>query len=458
MNCYLANFKSLESEGDAPLLFGLKDMQRMGMIYDATSYTIRCGDSLIPVIRDRGHLFIRWNPSSTSTFFTLSELTNLHVRYGHPGWEMLHSFLLRASPDELDSEAKSHLRNIEKACRSCQHIAVPPRTFKVRVPHEHLQFNAEVLVDLFWLNGKPCLSVMDRDTKYTSASFVRNQTVSGVWEAIQRCWILRYLGPPSSLRHDAGVKFLTPKLYSLAAAQGITCHPIPIEHPQALGIGERYHAVIRRLFQRIKQDLTSISDEYALDAALKALNDTMGIDGLTPTLLVYSVHPKLSLPGSHGGILNQKDRMAAQKLALDEYAKILDEQRLRIGKSSRSPTVVEDLVWGELVVVYRKTTGKWEGPVRFISSVPQGYYIEDTHGKMKLFAKPCVQRYATGLSFDDYVDPILTLSSDADISEDRLRPTDGKTLQRDGHVEQDTAILSAPPQKSGEAPHSEEEL
>lgn len=93
----------------------------MGMKYDSTNYTIQCGDYIIPVVRDRGYLFIRWRPSQTSTFFTLSELTKLYVRYGNPGWKRLYSFLKKESPDDMDDDSKAHLRRIEKACRTCQH-------------------------------------------------------------------------------------------------------------------------------------------------------------------------------------------------------------------------------------------------------------------------------------------------------------------------------------------------
>lgn len=86
-----------------------------------------------------------------------------------------------------------------------------PFSFKIRVPHKHLELNLKILVDLFWLGGRACLLVMDRNTKYTFAMFIVNQTVAGVWDAIQRCWLLRYVGPPSTMRHDAGVKFLNPK-------------------------------------------------------------------------------------------------------------------------------------------------------------------------------------------------------------------------------------------------------
>ena len=434
LNDSIVSFNSLETDGDAPLLLGVRDMHRLGMEYLTNLYAIRCGSTIIPVVRDQGHLFIRWHPHDTSSFFTLSELTRLHVRFGHPGWQRLHSFLQRATPDDLDADSQKQLRDIEAACRSCQHTAVAPRSFKIRVPHEHLEFNSEILVDLFWLGGRACLSVMDRDTKYTAAMFVPNQTVASVWECIQRCWLLRYLGPPSAMRHDAGVQFLTPKMYALAAAQGISCRPVPIEHPQGLGNGERYHSVIRRLYNRVKADHPSISDEYALDVALKALNDTMGTDGLTPTLLFYGVHPKLPLPNSSSTTMPQSERLLAMKLARDEYAKVVDEQKLKAVQRAQSPSVQTDLLWGDSVVVFRQTSRRWEGPLRFVTELEHGFQICDTHGDLKLFSKPCVRRYAHGLEFSKYSDPsgfyepLSTLQLDTDVSPDRLRMSQDASL------------------------------
>lgn len=133
-------------------------------------------------MRDQGHIFVRWHPLQILSFLTLSELTRLHARFRHPGWQRLPSLLKRTTPDNLDKYPLKTLREIEAACRSYQHTAVPPRTFKVRVPHEYLEYNYEILVDLFWPGGRDCLSVMNRDTRYTSAMFVANQIVSGVWE------------------------------------------------------------------------------------------------------------------------------------------------------------------------------------------------------------------------------------------------------------------------------------
>ena len=216
--------------------------------------------------------------------------------------------------------------------------------------------------------------------------FVPNQTVAGVWKTIQRCWLLHYLGPPSAMQHDAGAQFLTPKMYALAAAHGISCRPVPIEHPQGLGIGERYHSVIGRLYNRVKADHPSITEEYALDVALKALNETMGVNGLTPTLLVYGVHPKLPLPDSASTAMAQHGRFRAQKLARDEYAKIVDEQRLRAVKRAQSPSIQTDILWGDSAVVFRQTLRRWDGPLRFVTELEPGFQICDTHGDLKLFS------------------------------------------------------------------------
>lgn len=148
------------------------------------------------------------------------------------------------------------------------------------------------------------------------------------------------------------MEFLTLNLYALAAAQGIFCWPVPIGHPQGLGLRERYHSVILRLYSGAKAYHPSITDEYALGVALKALNETMGIDGITPTLLVYVVRPNLLLPGAFSTSMPKHRRPRVQKLARDEYTRIVDEQRLKAVQKAKCPSVVSDLLWGDSAVVY----------------------------------------------------------------------------------------------------------
>lgn len=93
---------------------------------------------------------------------------------------------------------------------------------------------------------------------------------------------------------------------------------------------ERYHAVIRRLFNRVKLDHASITDVQALDIALKALNDTMGVVGLSPTFFVYDLHPKLPLTDAMHSNLTHTEHHLTQKAARNDPDKVVDEQKLKI--------------------------------------------------------------------------------------------------------------------------------
>lgn len=80
-----------------------------------------------------------------------------------------------------------------------------------------------------------------------------------------------------------------------------------------------------------------------LYVVLKAPNDTMG-DVLTPALLAYGIHPTLPFPDAKRSNMPQTERLLAQKTVLDEEVKIVDEQKLKIGKSVQSLSVVDDLL------------------------------------------------------------------------------------------------------------------
>jgi len=69
---------------------------------------------------------------------------------------------------------------------------------------------------------------------------------------------------------------------------------VPIEAHNSIGIVERYYRLVRYTYLIIIAEIKGISKEIALQIAFKALNDTAGISGIVPTLLVYSILPRLS--------------------------------------------------------------------------------------------------------------------------------------------------------------------
>ena len=73
-----------------------------------------------------------------------------------------------------------------------------------------------------------------------------------------------------------------------------------VEAYNSVGKVERYYALLRRAYRILKAELNGTSNEIILQIAVKAVNDSAGLDGLVPTLLVFSAYPRLTdeLPAS----------------------------------------------------------------------------------------------------------------------------------------------------------------
>jgi len=110
------------------------------------------------------------------------------------------------------------------------------------------------------------------------------------------CWIDVYLGPPNVVAHDAGKNLIARAFQLNANMMNIKTKEIPIESANSMTYVERYHTPLRRAFRIIKSELPNISDEEVLQYAVKSLNDSVGPDGLVPTLLVYGALPRYISP------------------------------------------------------------------------------------------------------------------------------------------------------------------
>jgi hypothetical protein len=67
-----------------------------------------------------------------------------------------------------------------------------------------------------------------------------------------------------------------------------------IEAYYSIGIVEHYYGLIRRAYLIIIAKVKGITKEIVLQIAFKALNNTTGISGIVPILLVYGILPRLT--------------------------------------------------------------------------------------------------------------------------------------------------------------------
>ncbi|XP_044721706.1 GAG-pre-integrase domain-containing protein [Hirsutella rhossiliensis] len=217
--------------GQASIKFGNGEaILSLGIYFNNLTDTI-VGRTTLPVIRKWGHpwfLLPKTNEAAIA-FLTESEIRTLHRRFGHPAVPRLHNLLRQAGHNDVTIDI---LENISRFCHHCQMHSQAPRRFKFTLKDDQ-EFNYEIVADVLYL-GTPQRPVLHVDT----------------WEALRALWIDTYLGPPDTIKHDAGTNFAS------------------LEFRNEV---ERYHAPLR------------------------PINDTTGPNGIVPTLLVFGAYPRMAL-------------------------------------------------------------------------------------------------------------------------------------------------------------------
>ena len=304
MKVPLGDFAMITEEVDVvkpsvPFLLGLDFMDKYKMYVNNVDNVLSFPhlDVHIPLIRRRGHIYLVWD-TSEQILFTKSELVKLHRNFSHPTSEKLHALLKKARPDETDSKTKAILQEIEQRCEPCQRIARAPIRFKVSLPDEiDLKFCDEVSMDLMFLDGKAVLHVIDTAMHFSAATFLDShvqtygQTSEGIWLAFLEIWCTTYLGYPNRMRTDLGSAFTSEKWRHYTNSCGIKLRLSGAQAHNSLGIGERYHEPLRRIYRKISIDFPNVSPQILLKIAVKAMNDTMGESGKVPSLLVFGTIP-----------------------------------------------------------------------------------------------------------------------------------------------------------------------
>lgn len=106
------------------------------------------------------------------------------------------------------------------------------------------------------------------------------------------------LGPPDIVTHDAGKQFIAKVFQTTADLLHTTTKCVPIESPNVMSYGERYYTPIQHVYKVVQAGAVELDAETSLHIAVKSVNDTIGPDGVVPTMLVCKALPCLSFPNN----------------------------------------------------------------------------------------------------------------------------------------------------------------
>jgi len=343
----------------------------------------------IPVVGNYGHVYYIWD---MATFYSFSELQRIHKHFFHVLPDRLYALMRRAKDKDAVSATLKKLQDLTDACDVCQRHAVAPRRFRVGMPNEDILLNQLVHVDLIWIEGKAALHVVDKDTFLGAAAFLdEGQTTDAVWETFLRIWVTPYIGYPAKMHVDQGSNLTSARWSALAEAAGIKMRASGIESHNSLGAGERYHAVLRDLYQRVRSFHPNIAAKTSLALSVRAMNQIIGPQGLSPMLLVFGVHPRI--PVRTEDLPEHRDRAKALVQARADMVKHVS--RLRLAAAARQPVPAaadREISAGMRVLVFRERPDLWEGPFTVVDCDNKQVWL-DVNGRLKLFSLHQVKEY-----------------------------------------------------------------
>jgi len=356
---------------NVPFLLGLYtlDLHRM-YVNNVTNRLVCVSEGVaVPLVRKFGHIYLDWG---SEILYTFPELQRIHKHFYHAKPERLYSLMRRAKDKQATPETLRQLEDVTVACDVCQRFSKEPSRFRVAMPAEDIRFNRRVMADVMTLAKTSVLHVVDRDTLFSAAVFLRDTVSSkAVWEAFLRCWVTVYAGYPEQLHLDQGTNFQSSEWRQMMRDAGIEALDSGVESHNTLGVGERYHAMLRHIFRLIRGSHPSISDDLTLALAVWAMNQTAGPAGISPQALVLGIQPRM--PVKPVNLPGHRERCQAIAEARSEILKLVAQARLskalrqRVFKAAGS-----EVRPGARVLVYREDPKQWEGP----------YVVEGSDGKL----------------------------------------------------------------------------
>lgn len=194
------------------------------------------------------------------------------------------------------------------------------------------------------------------------------------------CWASIYPGYPDKVKVYQESVLTSKEWRQLSADAGIEVEFSGVESHNAIGVGELYQSPLRRIYLKIREDAPSLDPDISLKLAVKSMNDTLGPEGLVPSLLKFGVVSRFPL--ARRSFTAHVEGMEAINVIRIEMASISARLRLQQARRSKlTPATSYKVSPGDRVYVYgermggQKVRGKWKGPYEVTKNLDKVVYV-----------------------------------------------------------------------------------
>lgn len=96
-----------------------------------------------------------------------------HDRFGHPSSNALINLLQRARPQVGNAQTQRGIQGLARSCCANHYYASKPVYFRVFMPQGEILFYHRTEMDLFSIDGKAALHIINREIRYSEDHFLR---------------------------------------------------------------------------------------------------------------------------------------------------------------------------------------------------------------------------------------------------------------------------------------------
>eukprot|EP00170_Pyropia_yezoensis_P000911 contig_4190_g913 len=140
-----------------------------------------------------------------------------------------------------------------------------------------------------FLDQRPALHVVDKDTNFCAACFLTGETTKAMWAVYMDLWVCPYVGHPGILHVDSAPQLRSAAWKALTHSAGTQLVISGVKSLNELGSREGYHEYLKNVYSCIRLEHPGLSKESALALSCRGMNTTAGLTGLFPTLLVFGM-------------------------------------------------------------------------------------------------------------------------------------------------------------------------
>lgn len=173
--------------------------------------------------------------------------------------------------------------SIINACDTCKLMKYDRKPFnpKLQLTQTQTKPFEEIFIDLFSIEGKYFLTVVDAFSKLGQAFEIPDRTTPEVVKALIKYFSI--YGIPKKISSDPGVEFNNALLKEMLAFYKVEIHIGTAHNPNSMGIVERFHSTILEIYRIAKYEQKHSDAASVMTYAIMSYNQTIhSSTGLTP--------------------------------------------------------------------------------------------------------------------------------------------------------------------------------